>query len=89
MDEFTLSVEDALARLDIIEDYDPGDGPQPCVHTVRDAGFGLLGAHWSVANARKLMEKHGVSESGPQAQAGNHGVAVIDEDGPLFFATKP
>lgn len=83
----TIPLEEALARLAVIEDYDPGDGPKPCVHTFR-GGSALLGAHWSVEEARAAMEKHGVEESGPFMQAMGHGLATMDDTGPVFFETQ-
>lgn len=82
-----VPVDEAVARLDVTEDYDCGNGPEPCVHTFRETAFGLLGAHWSVEEARAMMEKHGVEESGPAATGMNHGLVVIDENGPVFFET--
>jgi hypothetical protein len=84
-----VSVDEALKRLAVVEDYDPGDGPKPCVHTFRSSAIGLLGAHWAVEKARQAMEKYGVTESGEQAQAMNHGLVVIDDTSPVFFETVP
>ncbi len=87
MDE--LTVEEAMQRLDVIDDYDPGDGPKPCVHTLRSPGVGMaIGAHWSLQNVRALMEKFGVAESGQNAEQMGHGLVVIDDVSPLFLATK-
>jgi len=83
-----VSIEDALARLAVIPDYDDGNGPRPCVHTLRDARIGLLGAHWGLENVQAAMEKHGVSESGRAASGMRHGLVVIDETGPVFLETK-
>ena len=85
-----LTVDEAISRLAIVPDYDPGgtEGPGPCVHTFRDAAFGLIGAHWRVGEARTLMEKFGVEESGPQAMAMSHGVVVVDKAGSVFFETR-
>ena len=46
--EYAVSIEDALARLVIQTDYDAGSGPGPCVHTFREGGPALIGAHWSL-----------------------------------------
>lgn len=90
MSDNALAVDEALSRLVVIPDYDPGGegGPRPCVHTFRQAAFGLIGAHWDVEQARVHMEEFGVSEAGPDATAMRHGVVVIDERGPVFFETR-
>ena len=88
MSEYALTVDEAMNRLAVIPDYDPGTGPGPCVHSFREAGFGLIGAHWYINDARKAMEEHGVEVSGDQAQAMHHGLVVIDKAGPIFFETK-
>jgi hypothetical protein len=86
--EYAISVDEAVERLVIQPDYDPGDGPQPGVHTFRSAPFGLLGAHWSVESARAAMERHGVEEAGEQARQMGHGLVVIDSTGPVFFEAR-
>jgi hypothetical protein len=90
-DDYTVPADEAMKCLDVISDYDPGDGPKPCVHTFAQSGLGLLGAHWSVTDLRALMEQHGVQQSGEQASAMHHGLVVIRPapHGPLFIATKP
>lgn len=88
MTEYAISIDEAMKRLKIIPDYDAGGGPEPCVHTFRDGGIALLGAHWSVEDLRALMEKHGVEESGERACAMGHGLVVKDPD-PLFIETTP
>lgn len=87
-EDYSVAVEEALDRLAVVEDYDPGDGEQPCVHTFRSTAIALLGAHWSVEDARAAFEKYGVAEAGEQAKAMNHGLVVIDDGGPVFFETK-
>jgi hypothetical protein len=82
-----VPVDEAVGRLAVIPDYDCGDGPEPCVHTVR-SGAVLFGAHWSLNMARASFEKYGVAESGPEATAMGHGLVVIDVGGPVFFETK-
>ena len=82
-----LSREEALERLEVI-DYDPGDGLGPCVHTLRDAGFALVGAHWYLSDVEALMEQNGVSEAGPNAEALNHALVTEDENGFLYLGTK-
>jgi hypothetical protein len=80
---------EAVAMLAVIEDYDPGGGPQPCVHSYRQSGVGLLlGAFWPVEEVRGAIEKYGAELSGPYMAGMGHGLAVTDETGVLFFATK-
>lgn len=84
-----IPIEDAIARLAVLPDYDPGGGPGPCVHTFRMPAAGiLLGAHWPIDAVRTAMEKFGVEESGPLAAEANHGLVLIDAAGPLFLETK-
>ncbi len=86
MSEYAIPVDEAMKRLKIIPDYDAGDGPEPCVHTFRDTGVALLGAHWSVVDLRALMEKYGVEEAGDGARSMGHSLVVKDPD-PLFIET--
>lgn len=88
MSGYTVSVEDAMARLDVIPDYDPGDGPQPCVHTFAQAAFGLLGAHWDLPSVYAWFVAHGVEESGETATAMGHGLVSMGDGRTLFFATR-
>lgn len=90
MTKYALTVEEAMSRLVVVEDYDPGgtEGPGPCVHTFRETPFAMLGAHWRIADAKALMEKYGVEEAGPQAAAAGHGVVVTDDRGPVFFEAR-
>lgn len=90
MSEYALTVEEAMSRLVVVEDYDPGgtEGPGPCVHTFRETPFAMLGAHWRVSDAKAAMEKYGVEEAGAQATAAGHGVVVIDDSGPVFFEAR-
>jgi hypothetical protein len=84
-----VSLDDATKRLEVIPDYDPGDGAGPCVHTFLSGGLGLLGAHWKLDKIRALIEEHGVEESGEQAKAMRHGLVILrDGEPPLFLATK-
>lgn len=90
MSEYAVPVEDALQCLDVIPDYDPGDGPKPCVHTLAESSFGLLGAHWDLDSVREFFERHGVEKSGQQATATGHGLVAVDREQrrTIFFATK-
>jgi hypothetical protein len=85
-----LTVEQALERIEITPDYDPGGvgGPRDCVHTLRSSGFMQIGAHWDVNDLRAAMQKHGVEEAGPEATGHGHGLVMIDDHGPVFIATK-
>lgn len=88
-DEYAVAIEDALARLVIQPDYDDGSGPEPCVHTFRESGPMLLGAHWHLDDLRSSMERHGVQEAGEAAAAMGHGLVLIDDHGPLFIEARP
>lgn len=87
--DYTVPIDEAMRRLDIIPDYDPGDGPKPCVHTFV-GGVIPVGAHWAVEDVRALFEEHGVEESGEMATAMGHGLVVVRPapSGPLFIATR-
>jgi hypothetical protein len=88
-EDYTLTVEEAIGRLAVIPDYDSGGGPQPCVHAIRQAGMDapLLGAHWTLDEARHAMETWGVASAGPLATGSGHGVVVVDAVSPIFFET--
>lgn len=93
MTEFQVPVDDAMARLAVIEDYDCGNGPEPCVHTFAASGFGLLGAHWSVGDVREFFERCGVDEAGPTAAGMKHGLVATEKKGDgrdrtIFFETR-
>lgn len=88
MSDYAVGIDEARERLDVIEDYDDGGGPRPCVHTFRSGAIGLLGAHWGVEEAIAAMREYGVEESGLDAQAMGHGLVIIDKTGPVFFATR-
>ena len=59
------------------------------VHTFRESGFMKIGADWAKKDVLAIMKKHEISETGPMAQATNHGLVIFDESGYLFIATKP
>lgn len=82
-----LTTEEAVERLEIIEDYDAGSGPGKCVHSLREGPFMLLGAHWYLDDVIKTFDQFGPQEAGPDATAANHGIVVIDDTGPVFFGT--
>lgn len=88
---YSVPVDDALERLDVIPDYDAGNGPEPCVHTFAQSGFGLLGAHWDLSSAEAFMREWGVEEAGPEAKASGHGLVVVacgERPRTIFFATR-
>jgi hypothetical protein len=87
-EQYRISKEEAMKRLDIIPDYDQGDGPKPHVHTLRAGGPMLIGAHWTTAQVEQAIDKHGIEEAGKQAMEMAHGLAIIDDMGPVFLATK-
>ena len=80
-----MKIEDAMAKLNVIPDYDPGGGPTDCVHTFRTGSGIILGAHWTLKEAREAMEKHGVNEVPGFA---GHTIAVVDDIGPVLFEAK-
>ena len=88
--EYAVPVEDAMTRLAVVEGYDAGDGPERCVHTFVQSGFGLVGAHWSVSEAERAFREYGVEGAGEQACAMRHGLVVPNYKGrgPVFFETK-
>lgn len=90
-EDYSISTDEAVERLVIQHDYDPGggQGPTDCVHTFRDAGFGLIGAHMTVKEARVAFEKYGAQQAGPSATETGHGIVIVDETGPLFFEAHP
>lgn len=86
-----LTVDEAIDRLMVVEEYDCGNGPEPCVHTFVEGGIGLLGAHWPLADVRAAFERWGVARSGPAATAMRHGLVVVEGDPyprSVFFETK-
>ena len=86
--EYRISKEVALERLDIIPDYDQGNGPEPHVHTFRQAGPALLGAHWTMEQVEQSIDQFGIEEAGDAANEMGHGLVIIDGTGPCFLATK-
>jgi hypothetical protein len=86
-----VRIEDALDRLQVTPDYDPGGegGPRPCVHSFRTGSGMMLGAHWDLERVRVAMEEFGCEEAGPHMTAMHHGLVFIDKSGPVFLETKP
>lgn len=59
------------------------------VHTFRSSAPGIvIGADWSREDLLEKMKKAGLELSGAAATAMKHGIALIDDQGPLFIATK-
>jgi hypothetical protein len=90
-EDYSVPVEEAMQRLAVIEDYDDGNGPRPCVHTFVATAFGLLGAHWGLEEARAAFERWGVETSGEGARAMNHGLAIVEREPrerAVFFETR-
>lgn len=89
-EDYSVPVEEAMQRLAVQEDYDCGNGPEPCVHTFADSAIGLLGAHWDLPSAEAFMREWGVQQAGPAASATNHGLVVVAENGKrtIFFETR-
>jgi hypothetical protein len=76
-----MTVEEAVARLRVQDDE--------MVHTfVVPAPMVLLGADWPLEEVKRVFEQHGVEQSGPNMTAMKHGLAVMRDDGPVFFETN-
>ncbi len=75
-----ISLERAVSMLPDGED----------VHTFRQGGPALIGADWDRNALIKHLSKHAdkIELSGEMATSMKHGIAVIDEHGPLFIATR-
>lgn len=58
------------------------------VHTFRQAGPMLIGADWDKEELLEHIKDFEILETGPAARGMNHGIAIIDKNGPLFIATK-
>lgn len=90
--EYSVQVEEALARLVVKPDYDCGRGPEPCVHTfVQDYEETLVGAHWPLTSVRAAMERYGVEEAGPDAGGLGHPLVItrFEGAGPVFLEAWP
>jgi hypothetical protein len=98
-DRIDLSVEDAIAALDVQHQH-YANGPEKwerdTVHcflpTYTDGGLVLIGADWDLSAVRALFETdpNGPEVSGPQALAMHHGVGVRGRgsESQRFFATR-
>lgn len=59
------------------------------VHTFRNSAPGvMIGADWERKKLLELMKKSKIEIAGPAAAAMKHGIALFDDQGPLFIATK-
>ncbi|MBA7690248.1 hypothetical protein ES703_98772 [subsurface metagenome] len=58
------------------------------VHTQRQSGFMIIGADWDKKELLKTMKKYEIRETGGMAKSMNHGLAIFDDSGWLFIATK-
>jgi hypothetical protein len=88
--KFPVPFDEAISRLQVIPDYDDGNGARPCVHTFVEGGIALLGAHWGLEEIEELGREFGFEETGGAAKGMNHGLAILrDDNGPLFLETKP
>ena len=87
-EDYSVPVDQALKRLEVIPDYDAGNGPGPCVHTFAQSRIGLLGAHWDLPAVEAFMREHGVETSGPEATATGHGLVTVGDGRTIFFATR-
>ena len=82
-----VSVEDALALLEIIDVDEPV--PDQVVHVFIDGPGMLIGADWSLKEVKRLIEaQDGAALSGPLATKLGHGLVVHEEGKPRFLATK-
>ena len=77
-EEAQLSIKEAEAMLP------EGD----TVHTIRQAGPCLIGADWTREQVLEIIKKYPPELSGPGATSMGHGIAIIDNVGPLFIETK-
>jgi hypothetical protein len=59
------------------------------IHSIRQAGFAMIGADWKRKEVVEHIKKHGAELAGKGATRMGHGVAVVDDNGPVFFQTRP
>ena len=90
--DWSVPLDEAIERLVITEDYDPGGqgGPRDCVHTLADGPF-MLGAHHDKAELVETMREKGVENSGPDATAAGYALVIKDyfkTGAPLFIAAR-
>ena len=73
-----LSKEEAVSMLP------EGD----TIHTFRSVGSTLLGADCDRKELIAKFDKYEIELSGPMATQMKHGIAIRDDQGPLFIETK-
>ncbi len=75
-----LTYTEAIKRLN----------PRGRIHTFRNPSFGLVGCDWDRRDVLSALKKaKEIHETGNQAQAMNHGLAIIDKGDMLFIETTP
>jgi hypothetical protein len=75
-----LTVEQAMGMLDVKGDR---------VHALINPGVGVLvGANWTLDEARKCFEENGVELAGHTATSMGHGLVSKDCGRYVFFATR-
>lgn len=60
-----------------------------CIHTIRNAWFGIIGADCSREYIVEIVKKYQPELAGEVAANMNHKIVIFDETGPLFIETKP
>ena len=91
--DWSVPLAEAVERLVITEDYDPGGvgGPRDCVHTLADGPF-MLGAHHDKLELVETMREKGVEDTGPDATAAGYALAIksyFKTGAALFIAARP
>lgn len=77
-DRVRLSTEQAIELLP--------DGE--AIHTFRQSPLCLIGADWTRQQVVAAIGRWGAELSGPAATKAGHGLVVIDDQGPVFIATR-
>lgn len=77
-DKISISLEEAKNRL-------PSG---TIVHTYRQSGYMIIGADWEKRELLRVMKKYKIRETGGMAKRMDHGLAILDDRGWLFIATK-
>ena len=77
-DRCPLTFDEALALL---PDADR-------IHTFRSAGLSMIGADWPLEILIATIRQYGAELAGPSATRMGHGIAIIDNRGPLFVETR-
>lgn len=83
-----LSLDDALAALDVQTDVQPDGTTRQYVHCFLSTGNNMLvGADWRLEEVRALFERVGAEVAGATAMSMHHGIGVRDGMGGTYFAT--